>query len=42
MQSVEDKIYKKIKYSGKGKIHFSNDFVKYGTPESITKALSTI
>ena len=42
MQSVEDKIYKKIKYSGKGKIHFSNDFVKYRTPESITKALSTI
>jgi hypothetical protein len=42
MQSVEDKIYKKIKYSGKGKIYFSNDFVKYGTPESITKALSTL
>lgn len=42
MQSVEDKIYTKIKYSGKGKIFFSADFVKYGTPESITKALTTL
>ncbi|MDR0364377.1 MAG: DUF6088 family protein [Bacteroidales bacterium] len=42
MQSIEDKIYIKIKYSGKGKIYFSADFVKYGTPESVTKALNTL
>ena len=42
MQSVEDKIYTKIKYTGKGKVYFSNDFVKYGSPESITKALSSL
>ena len=42
MQSVEDKIYTNIKYRGKGKIYFHNDFVKYGNPESITKALSTL
>jgi hypothetical protein len=42
MQSVEDKIYTKIKYGGKGKIYFSTDFVKYGTPESVTKALNTL
>jgi hypothetical protein len=42
MQSIENKIYKKIKYGGKGKIYFSNDFVKYGPPESITKALTTL
>ena len=42
MQSVEDKIYTKIKYTGKGKVYFSNDFVKYGSPESITKSLSLL
>jgi len=42
MQSIEDKIYIKIKYGGKGKIYFSTDFVKYGTPESVTKALNTL
>ena len=42
MQSVEDKIYRKIKYTGKGKVYFSNDFVAYGSPESITKALSSL
>ena len=42
MQSIENKIYIKIKYRGKGKIYFSSDFVKYGTPESVTKALNTL
>jgi hypothetical protein len=42
MQSVENKVYKKIKYEGKGKIYFSSDFAKYGTPESVTKALNTL
>jgi hypothetical protein len=42
MQSIEDKVYKKIKYGGKGKIYFSTDFVKCGTPESVTKALNTL
>ena len=42
MQSTENKIYIKIKYGGKGKIYFSTDFVKYGTPESVTKALNTL
>ena len=42
MQSVEDKIHTKIKHTGKGKVYFSNDFVKYGSPESITKALSSL
>ena len=42
MQGVEDKIHKKIKYSGKGKVYFSTDFVKYGNPESVTKALSSL
>jgi hypothetical protein len=42
MQSVEDKVYKKIKYGGKGKIYFSTDFVKCGTPESVTKALNIL
>lgn len=42
MQSIENKVFIKIKYSGKGKLFFSDDFVKYGTPESITKALATL
>lgn len=42
MQSTENKIYTKIKYSGRGNIFFSDDFVKYGTPDSITKALTTL
>jgi hypothetical protein len=42
MQSIEDKVYKKIKYGGKGKIYFSTDFVKCGTPESVTKALNIL
>ncbi|MEG2673884.1 MAG: DUF6088 family protein [Muribaculaceae bacterium] len=42
MQSIENKIYTKIKYSGKGKLFFSDNFVKYGTPDSITKALTTL
>jgi len=42
MQGVEDKIHKKIKYSGRGKVYFSTDFVKYGNSESVTKALSSL
>jgi len=42
MQSIENKINTKIKYGGKGKIYFSTDFVKYGTPDSVTKALNTL
>jgi hypothetical protein len=42
MQSIEYNIYTKIKYGGRGNIYFSADFVKYGTPESVTKALNTL
>jgi hypothetical protein len=42
MQGVEHKIHTKIKYGGRGKIYFSTDFVKCGTPESVTKALTTL
>jgi hypothetical protein len=42
MQSIENKVFTKIKYGGKGKIYFSADFVKCGTPESVTKALNTL
>lgn len=39
MQSIDDKIYNKIKKCGRGVIFSSNDFTNFGEPKSVLKAL---
>lgn len=39
MQSIDDKIYNKIKKCGKGVVFSSNDFINFGEHKSILKAL---
>ena len=39
MQSIDDKIYNKIKKCGRGMIFSSNDFTNFGEPKSVLKAL---
>ncbi|GHV68892.1 hypothetical protein FACS1894199_16840 [Bacteroidia bacterium] len=42
MQSIEDKIFVKIKKSGRGKEYFASDFMAYGESKAISKALATL
>ncbi len=39
MQSIDDKIYNKIRKCGRGMIFSSSDFTNFGEPKSILKAL---
>lgn len=39
MQSIDDKIYNKMKKCGRGVIFSSNDFTGFGEPKSVLKAL---
>lgn len=39
MQSIDDKIYNKIKKCGRGVIFSSSDFTNFGEPKSVLKAL---
>jgi hypothetical protein len=42
MQSIEDKIFIKIKKCGRGKGYFASDFVAYGESKSVSKALANL
>ncbi len=38
-ESIETKIFSSIKKSGRGKLLFASDFIRYGEPKSVNKAL---
>jgi hypothetical protein len=42
MQSIEDKIFIKIKKCGRGKEYFVSDFATYGDSKAISKALANL
>ncbi len=42
MQSIEDKILKKIKKAGRGSLFFTEDFLSFGTAKAISKALQRL
>ncbi|MDE6631158.1 MAG: type IV toxin-antitoxin system AbiEi family antitoxin domain-containing protein [Bacteroidales bacterium] len=39
MQSIDDKIYERVKKSGRGTLFSPNDFTGFGKPKSVQKAL---
>jgi hypothetical protein len=42
MQSIEDKIFERIKKCGRGKEYFASDFAAYGESKSVSKALANL
>jgi hypothetical protein len=42
MQSIEYKIYRKIKKCGRGKEYFASDFSSYGESKSVSKVLANL
>jgi len=42
LQSIEDKILKKIKKAGRGSLFFTEDFLSFGTAKAISKALQRL